>query len=285
MTEVESCIKILEQSGEYKVLQRLNFDFSDLEPITDPKIGVIVDVETTGLDCDADEIIEIALVKIEFSHEGRIGKVLSQFQSYNEPSKPIPPNISDLTGIKDIDVKNKRIDKESLETFLAGVTLVVAHNAAFDRPFCEKISRRFSELSWACTAMEIPWDKELIGSRKLEYIAFKYGAFYQAHRAMDDCQAVLRILCSRLPQSRKLAIKALLENSLREEIRVFIGNTPYEAREQFKNRGYRWNGNTKEWWKSVSDTNLETEMKWLSESRNLSIRQESLTSKDRYKRA
>jgi len=74
-----------------------------------------------------------------------------------------------------------------LDDFLEDITLVVAHNAKFDRMFMEKRFPIFETLPWACSFAQVDWPGEGVGSAKLEYIAYQYGLFYGAHRADVDC--------------------------------------------------------------------------------------------------
>lgn len=65
--------KELEQIGDYRVLRRLVPRPSRPGPLVDgEKMGVLVDVETTGLDHAKDEIIELGMVAFTHgSHEDR----------------------------------------------------------------------------------------------------------------------------------------------------------------------------------------------------------------------
>jgi DNA polymerase-3 subunit epsilon len=52
-----------------------------------------------------------------------------------KPGRPIPPEVTALTGITDAAVRGRRIDDARVAALAASASLVVAHNAAFDRPF------------------------------------------------------------------------------------------------------------------------------------------------------
>jgi hypothetical protein len=56
-TEFEEMAKVLEGTGDYRILRRLQRRdrFAELEP-NDTHIGVVLDVETTGLDTSVDEL-------------------------------------------------------------------------------------------------------------------------------------------------------------------------------------------------------------------------------------
>lgn len=91
-------------------------------------IYVVCDVETTGGNTNQNRIIEIALVRIENQ------QITDTFHSLVHPGKPIPPFITNLTGISNEMVKDApffhEIAHEILD-FVRGSTFV-AHNASFD---------------------------------------------------------------------------------------------------------------------------------------------------------
>lgn len=105
--------------------------------------GVFLDVETTGLDPDRHKIIELALIHFAFNDAGEILGALAPFAAFNDPGEPIPANITRLTGIDDAMVKGRVIDLEAVDDYLDGVELIIAHNAAFDRLFAERVSFDF----------------------------------------------------------------------------------------------------------------------------------------------
>lgn len=265
---LEEAAAVLKESSEFRVLRRLVPTTKTNANLTAEKlVGIILDVETTGLDSELDEVIELAMLKFNFDREGHIGAALDSFRAFNQPQKPIPSPISDLTGITDEMVAGKRIAEQDIQYFIDDAALIIAHNAAFDRPFCEKLSPLFASYPWACSATEIPWrDEGIVGSR-LEYIAQSFNFFYDAHRAEDDCNAVAEILSLTLPKSGQLAMGALLTSARRIETRIFATGAPFELRLLLKRRGYRWNGSINQfpraWWRDVAPTDADDEIAFL----------------------
>lgn len=99
----------------------------------------VIDVETTGLVARHDRITEIAAIRIE---RLRISGV--QFASLVNPECPIPPLITQLTGITDAMVKGappfRQVSHDLLKHMEGSV--IVAHNAPFDMAFLrEEFSR------------------------------------------------------------------------------------------------------------------------------------------------
>jgi DNA polymerase-3 subunit epsilon len=113
---------------------------------------VILDTETTGLDYRTDEIIEIGLVAFTFDGFGKIGDVIDVYGGLQQPSTPISGEIPRLTGTADEIVEGQSIGMQQVRKLIEPSHLVIAHNASFDRPFCEAFSNIFARKAWACSA-------------------------------------------------------------------------------------------------------------------------------------
>jgi DNA polymerase-3 subunit epsilon len=266
---VNDCIKQLEATGDYRIIKRFTPVTSYCEPGEATKrVGIFLDTETTGLDVDADKIIELAMVPFEFDASGRIYRLLPEYNGLNDPGMPIPEIAWQITGITDEMVKDQSIDIAAVKELLSGAVIVVAHNARFDRPFCEGLLDEFKDISWACSIADVNWQEEGIEGVKLEYLAYKYGFFFEGHRATIDCQAGIEILSRSLPKSGERVLNCLLEHARRTEIRLWAEGAPFEKKDALKKRGYRWssgeNGKRKAWYKDLQEDQLEGEMLYLN---------------------
>ena len=105
--------------------------------------GLYVDCETTGFSPEHDAVIELALLPFTYTLEGYVVEVLhDEAQAHrNDPGRPLPAEITHLTGLTDDDVCGERIDVEAASALIEGSGLIVAHNARFDRPFVEGVLR------------------------------------------------------------------------------------------------------------------------------------------------
>ncbi len=90
---------------------------------------------------------------------------------------------------------------------------------------------------------DVDWDKEGISSRKLEYIAYKFGFFHEGHRAINDCLAGVHRLGQQLPNLQEPVLKELLVQSAAIRFKLYVVNSPYDSKEPLKARGYRWSMN------------------------------------------
>ena len=200
--EIATALKVLENHPDFRVLRRLGAGTEvsvSLEGT--PLRAAIVDTETTGTGPD-DRIVELALLVFEYdATTGTIGRIVDTYDGLEDPGRPIPPEATAIHGITDEMVAGRALDEARIRSLLAGLTLVIAHNAAFDRPFLERRLEDFAALPWGCSYAQIPWGEEGFAGAKLEYLAMSSGFFYEAHRSKADCQALLELLRRPLPRS------------------------------------------------------------------------------------
>lgn len=268
--DLPEAARLIEANPDYRLLRRVPAvaDWA-LRPATgDIRRAVLVDTETTGLDPDTDEVIELALLPFDYERDtGRIVAVDERLalNAFREPSFPIPPETTNLHGITDAMVKGQTIDAERVRAIIEPAHLVIAHNAGFDRPMVEKHWPLFEEKHWACSFIDIDWKAEGIGSAKLDYLLYAQGWFHDGHRALNDALATLFLLTLPLPQSQKLGMASLLECARRPLRAVRAEETAFEQRSSLKARGYRWDDGegkrTKAWWIMTSEP--EAEIAWL----------------------
>lgn len=266
--DYEEMIATLVATGDYKVLRKLQ-----PRTVVNPpdgskmKLGICLDFETTGLDPTRDEIIELAMLPFTYGLDGTIYEIHEPFQQFRQPSKPIPPEVVALTGITDEMVAGHNIDPAEVTSFVAPAVLVIAHNADFDRRFAERYCETFTTKAWACSQSQIPWKEEGYEGTKLGYILAGCGFFHGAHRAVDDCRAVVEILARPLSKSGVLGMAKLLDAARSTTCRVWATGAPYDMKDSLKARGYRWNdgsnGRMKAWYIDVFETVLETELAFL----------------------
>jgi DNA polymerase-3 subunit alpha (Gram-positive type) len=123
------------QSEEFK---KLEVEYPFLRRAREQVLGlraidfVIVDIETTGLDPELNEITEIAALRVVK------GEIRDAFASLIRIGRPLPGEIIRLTGITDDMLRESGRDKgEVLRGFLSFVkdTPLIAHNVEFDVPF------------------------------------------------------------------------------------------------------------------------------------------------------
>ena len=119
------------------------------------KIAVI-DLETTGLDPQYDEIIEIAAAILRIDAGGRIIAGESLRTGLQQPSRPIEPHIAKITAIDDAMVAGKRICPHCIATYLGRAQACLAFNAEFDRRHLEMLVPEVGAMPWICAMADLP---------------------------------------------------------------------------------------------------------------------------------
>jgi DNA polymerase III subunit epsilon len=286
--EVMACQ--LEKSPDYRVLRRL----VPREPTPTPDdysgtFGIVIDFETTGLDVNKDEIIEVAMLKFRYSSAGEVTGICGVFQAFNQPSISIPGEVIELTGISDDMVAGHKIDGRVLEAFAADARIIIAHNAGFDRRFAERSWKFFEHKPWGCSATEIEWRKRGFAGAQLSYILSSSGFFHESHRAIDDCQALVELLARPLPNTTTTALAVLLDRARRPTYRIWAENAPFDLKDSLKRRRYRWNdgsdGRPKAWFVDVDEVDRDDELKYLTQEiyqREVDLQPQEITALTRF---
>lgn len=158
---------------------------------------IVLDTETTGLSFRNCELIEIAAARINN------GKISDRFQTFVHPTKAIPSEIVQLTGITQEDVEyapDVQTAVHDLALFVAGDP-VLAHNAVFDRTFIEKVpgGHEVSD-NWIDTLSLSRIALPRLKTHRLSDMAAAFGCNSVTHRACDDVEALVGmwhlILCA-----------------------------------------------------------------------------------------
>lgn len=215
-----------------------------------------LDLESTGLAVKEDRITEVGAVL--WDHRAK--KPVKIFHEFCKIDKELSKEIVELTGITDEILlkfgKPFKTVAESLGEMFKHCTHVVCHNGTgFDRPIFEAECVRHNvakwDRPWIDTSVDVPFPPN-ITVRKLSYLACEHGFVNPfAHRAVFDVMTMLKVLSCydadeilRYAASPNLTIQAKVE---------------YADRQKASSRGYRWNGETKQWLKTIKEFQLEKE--------------------------
>jgi DNA polymerase-3 subunit epsilon len=168
---------------------------------------VVVDLETTGLDAEADEILEFSAVLAAPS-----GVILSEFSALVRVTQPMSDWVQELTGITEAEVEREgRPLAEAMKAFLVfvGSRPIFIHHASFDKAFLVK----------AAELTRQPFDNVV---HDIEDICFyvwpgmrlnvdnlvkHLGLTKSGERCLDDSKAVLAILLATREEARLEAVQ------------------------------------------------------------------------------
>jgi len=183
---------------------------------------IALDLETTGLEPEKDEIINIALVRFEN------GSISASLDLMVKPQKELSSFVNYLTGFSQNDLNDAKSFKElapEILEFINGQPLV-AHNASFDsRIFTLALNRNgFKNCEftfWDSLVMaQAAWPFE---SHKLvNLVKFLNIEVSASHRALPDAEACGKVFLFALSELEKC------ETSVYENLQKVAAGTIYE---------------------------------------------------------
>lgn len=153
----------------------------------------VLDIETTGLSPQNNEIIELAAIKI------RNNEIVDTYSSLIKPQNEISPFITNLTNITNEMVQSAPSIDTEIINFLnfVGDDIIIGHNVSFDINFINANSLK---------VLNIPFSNDYVDtlrlsrmyvasdSHKLGIMASKFNIDYSgAHRALKDCHITFKL--------------------------------------------------------------------------------------------
>lgn len=218
-----------------------------------------IDVETTGLDPEVDEITEIGAVLYDTELKTPI-KIYSELVI---GEKEIPDNVIELTGITN-ELRNEHgihqvnVARHVFE-MIKKADYFVAHNAKFDYSFILKLLKKRLDLSETgdiaidviCTQKDIEYP-EGCRHKNLLYVSAYYGFINPfPHRAVTDVFTMLKVLDN-------FDINEVIEFSKMPEVEV-IAHVSFAEKDKAKDAGFKWNPENKIWFKILKEKHFEAE--------------------------
>ena len=207
---------------------------------------LIIDTETTGLDENKDQVIEVGGILFDVKSRS----VLSQISFL----LPVKTNSAEhINGIPAYVSNISQPWEEALNFFLSLVNssdFLIAHNAEFDKKWFGKDSLPNLNKKWICSLNDINWSfKKTLKSRpSVTDLALAFGIpVWNLHRALSDCYYLSEVFkkCQNLEE---ILIKAL------EPKYIYKAIVSYEDRLLAKKAGFQWNNHLQgAWTKKLSE--------------------------------
>ncbi|WP_234996063.1 3'-5' exonuclease [Pseudobacteriovorax antillogorgiicola] len=222
--------------------------------------GLIIDLETTGIDPETDKIIELGLIEFRISEDVPVPAITNMYGAVEDPKQALSEEIKKITGLDDYMLQGQKIDWVYVRAAIQRSSIIIAHNADFDRSFLEKRAELagLEDAHWACSMKHIDWAKHGFKTRALNYLAADHGFVNSfAHRALFDCATTFRLMSPYFAE--------LVRKSFMKEYRVFATAAPFESKDKLKARAYRWDGAKRVWYKTVLEDMIESERVFLAE--------------------
>ena len=164
---------------------------------TDNLDFVVLDLEATGFSAERDEIIEVAMIRAQFSDAGF---QQTEWQSLVKPFAPIPKIIREITQITNemvSDAPRLLSILPEVQAFI-GDAPIVAHNARFDSRMLERAATQmgisFCKNEWICSMVTAKNGFPGLASYKLASLVSHFNIEAgQSHRALNDARATLAL--------------------------------------------------------------------------------------------
>lgn len=216
-TEAHHYLQGLDKSDPFKVIYGVEgYLVDDLQDVAVNEKGqslsdtyVVFDLETTGFSSVKDKIIEIGAVKVVD------GRITERFSTFVNPRRPIPFEITQLTGISDQMVLDAPDIESVLPDFLefVGDAVFVAHNAGFDVGFVEQ-NCRYQDIMPDFTSVDTVAMARILlptlSKFKLNIVANALHISLESHhRAVDDAGATAEIFVKFIEMLRERGIYTL----------------------------------------------------------------------------
>lgn len=176
------------------------------------RIYVAIDTESTGVDADSGEIIEVAAVRFRLE-PGGVAHVLDRWQTYVKPRNPIPYKITHLTGIRQSDVQHAPTFgqiEERLRNFL-GSFPIVGHSIESDIGFLARHNFEVKNAAidtYELATLMLPQ----MGNYSLVAVAAALNVEKgEAHRAMADTLMAMHVFAGLAGRIEELPPEILRE--------------------------------------------------------------------------
>ncbi|MGM8211593.1 ATP-dependent DNA helicase DinG [Virgibacillus sp. W0430] len=172
---------------------------------------VVLDLETTGnAPTKNDRIIEVGIVAIEGN------KIVDNYSVVLNPEKTIPLFISNLTGIKDEDVKHAPLFYEKADEIRAYIenSYVIAHNATFDVRFLNAELTRNGKKAINNPVIDTVELARIVlpsvKSYKLGQLATEFALTHKhPHRALSDAYVTAELFLKLVEKLNRLPIETI----------------------------------------------------------------------------
>jgi len=219
-------------------------------------LGIVVDVETTGMSLEEDCIIEIGLLCFKME-EPNFPVITEAYGWLQDPGRPLSTEIIQLTGLTDFTLQGQKINWKKVRKFFDKASFIIAHNAAFDANFLRKqLELKGCPVHWVCSLKHINWIKHGFSTKSLNYLAADHGFINPfAHRALFDCATTFRLI--------KPYFEELIENSYVDEYEISAFGASFSTKDLLKKSGYFWDSQNRVWKKNILEPDLSRERNFL----------------------
>ena len=212
----------------------------------------IIDLETTGLDPEKDNVIELGAILYSVQRQTILEQFSVLFGVKENPQEAINKINAQATWEgSDLEFSAKDI----LYGFIERSDYFIAHNAEFDKQWPIFSN---TEIPWLCTYSDFIWPHNDKPTSLINTCLNHGVAVTKAHRALTDCQLIAELF-DRTSDLQEL-FKAAIARSQEPVYRV-IANVNFDNRDLAKAAGFHWDSGTKRWYKDLKESDLAVQSK------------------------
>lgn len=212
------------------------------------KTLLLLDTETTGLPEDQGELCEVGMVLWSVPHRA----IISASSRLVAVTGTCTKTAEGVHGITDAMLAEaKPLDDGVMLAAVQRADAVVAYNAEFDRQW---FAPEVQQHRWLCAMDDFTYPRGG-GGKSLMAVALAHGVgITRAHRALDDCftmAALLERACE-----LGMDIEAALARACGPKFK-YAAEVSFQRNQLAKDRGFRWDPNTKTWWRWMLQSDAE----------------------------
>jgi DNA polymerase-3 subunit epsilon len=221
---------------------------------------LIVDTETTGLEPDSSQVIEIGAILYSVRHQTTLQQMSVLLPAEDNPQENV--NRIKPASLQDLPVAVSEMGFSTLTAMASLSDLVVAHNAEFDRKWFgvkdiygtkipELLGASGWPLKWVCTCTDFEWPRQTKAGQSLVNLALAHDIGVSlAHRALADCQLIAALF------DRMEDLQAMFTRAMRPKGR-FVALVSYDDRHLAKEAGFKWLPEAKTWERTMAISDAE----------------------------
>jgi DNA polymerase-3 subunit epsilon len=215
---------------------------------------LLIDCETTGVDCTSDALCEIGAILFSVSHKAVIQQLsflLSVDSNSAESVNRISPELTQGNT-------SSRYAGAVLLDMIEEADALVAHNADFDRPWIDGLLQGWGKPTteekgkpWICTCHGITWP-DLRPGCSLASLSLAHGVpVWAAHRALTDCIYIAQIF------ERDELLEEHLEEGLLPR-QLVAACVSFDQKDLAKEAGFRWVAERRQWQRTCNQKQIDS---------------------------
>jgi DNA polymerase-3 subunit epsilon len=215
---------------------------------------LILDTETTDLDPDKGQVIELGAILYSVKHQ----TTLQQVSTLLPATSNLAERINRITpaSLAAISIESTQMGIAMITQMAQMAEYIVAHNAEFDQKWFGRtngeivlptlVNSQGEPLRWVCTCSDFEFPKQLRPRQSLVDLALAHGiGVYANHRALTDCQLIASLF------DVVEDLQSIFAKAIRPKAR-YAALVSFEDRNLAKQAGFRWYPETKTWERTMA---------------------------------